>query len=80
MANGLFLEQYVGYIYFAKNKLLNFTLGLDIAYGFTEGRRSYLYDVMRSDEKKRSEILVGIRGGWMLPIFHRKSEEVSFDE
>ena len=80
MANGMFLEEYVGYIYFAKNKLINFNIGLDIVYGFTQGRRSYLYDLQRSDETKRSDILVGVRGGWMIPIFHRKSEEVSFEE
>ena len=80
MANGMFLEQYVGYIFFAKNKLINFNMGLDFAYGFTQGRRSYLYDLMRADDSKRSDILLGIRGAWMIPIFHRKSEEVSFDE
>lgn len=79
LTNGTFLEQYVGYIYFANNKLVNFTLGIDFLAGFTQGRRDYLYDVMRPDNAKRLDILWGIRGGWFIPIFNRKSEDMMFE-
>jgi len=79
LTNGSFLEEYVGYIYFAKNKLLNFTLGLDGLVGFTRDRRSYLYDVMRTDNAQRVDFLFGLRGGWFIPIFKRKSEELLFE-
>jgi hypothetical protein len=79
LTNGLLLEQYVGYNYFANNGLINFHIGLDIAAGFTKGRRDYLYDVMRADDKSRLDILFGIRGGWYIPIFKRKSEEFYFE-
>jgi hypothetical protein len=79
LTNGWFIDQYVGYIYFAKNRLLNFTLGADILVGFTQGRRDYLYDVMRPDNDKRIDILFGLRGGWYIPIFKRKSEELIFE-
>lgn len=79
LTNGLFLEQYAGYIYFAKNGLLNFTLGLDALFGFTQGRRDYLYDVMRPDNQQRLDILFGVRGGWFIPIFRKKSEEMMFE-
>lgn len=79
LTNGFLLEQYVGYTYFANNGLLNFHIGLDIAAGFTQGRRDYLYDVRRPDDGSRVDILFGIRGGWYIPIFKRKSEEFYFD-
>lgn len=79
LTNGLFAEQYAGYVYFAKNGLLNFTLGLDALFGFTQGRRDYLYDVMRPDDKQRLDILFGLRGGWFIPMFRRKSEEMLFE-
>jgi subtilase family serine protease len=79
LTNGFFVEQYVGYNYFAKNGLINFNIGLDIAAGFTKGRRDFLYDVMRADNKSRMDILFGIRGGWYIPIFKRKSEEIYFE-
>lgn len=79
LTNGLFLEQYIGYAYFSNNGLLNFNIGLDIAAGFTKLRRDYQYDIMRGDNSSRMDILFGIRGGWYIPIFKRKSEEFFFE-
>ncbi len=79
LTNGFFLEQFAGYTYFAPNGLLNFNFGLDVMVGFTQGRRDYLYDVMRPDDKKRTDILVGARAGWMIPSFKRRSEDISFE-
>ncbi|OSZ78557.1 hypothetical protein CAP35_09995 [Chitinophagaceae bacterium IBVUCB1] len=79
LVNGLFVEQYVGYVYFANNGIVNFNIGLDIAAGFTKGRRDYLYDVMRTDDKARIDILFGIRAGWYIPVFKKKSEEIFFE-
>jgi hypothetical protein len=79
LTNGSFVEQYVGYSFFSNSRLVNFTLGFDGLFGFTRGRRDYLYDVMRPDNKQRLDILYGIRGGWFIPVFKRKSEELMFD-
>ncbi|HLO69466.1 MAG TPA: hypothetical protein VK167_01265 [Flavipsychrobacter sp.] len=79
LTNGAFIEEYIGYAYFANNGLINFNIGLDITAGFTKGRRDYLYDVQRPDDKSRLDIFFGIRGGWYIPIFKRKSEEIFFE-
>jgi hypothetical protein len=78
LTNGIFLEQFVGYNYFGKDGLINFHIGLDIAEGFTGGRRDYLLDVARPDDKHRLDLLFGIRGGWYIPIFKRKSDDIYF--
>ena len=79
LTNGAFIEQYLGYAYFSSNRLLNFTLGVDFLAGFTKGRRDYLYDVMRPDNKSRVDILYGLRGGWFIPTFRKKSDELVFE-
>lgn len=78
LTNGLFLEPYAGYIFFSKNGLINFHIGLDIMAGFTQGRRDFLFDVQRPGNDKRFDMLFGIRGGWYVPVFKRKSEEYFF--
>jgi hypothetical protein len=78
LTNGLFVEPYVGYVYFSKNGLLNFHIGLDVMAGFTQGRRDYLFDVQKPGNDKRLDILFGIRGGWYIQVFKRKSEEYFF--
>ena len=79
LTNGGFAEAYAGYTHFSKNVLVNFTIGIDALFGFTQGRRDYLYDVMHSDTKQRLDILYGIRAGWFIPIFKHKSEELLFE-
>ena len=79
LANGIFVEQYLGYMYFSKSRLINFTLGADLLVGFTQGRRDYLYDVMRPDHAKRLDVLFGLRAGWFIPMFKRSSEDMMFE-
>ncbi len=79
LANGMYVEQYAGYVYYANNGLVNFTVGLDVLAGFTQGRRDYLFDVGRPGNDKRFDLLFGIRGAWFIPIFRRKSEEIFFE-
>ena len=79
LTNGLYLEQYIGYNYFSNNGLINFHIGVDAGLGFTKDRRDYLFDVRRTDDKARLDVLFGIRGGWYIPIFKRKSEEFYFE-
>lgn len=79
LTNGLFAEQYLGYVYFSKSRLINFHIGIDALFGFTQCKRDYLYDVMRTDNKQRLDILFGLRGGWYIPMFKRKSEDLLFE-
>ena len=80
LTNGLYVEQFAGYNYFDKRGAINFHIGLDILAGFTKGRRDYLYDVRRPDDKSRLDLLFGIRGGWYIPVFKQKSEEIFFEQ
>lgn len=79
LTNGWYLEQFAGWNMFDKAGLVNFHIGLNVMAGFTKGRRDYLYDVMRKDDAPRLDLLFGIRGGFYIPIFNKKSEEVYFD-
>jgi hypothetical protein len=79
LTNGWYLEQFVGYNMFDRRGLLNFHIGLNVMAGFTQGRRDYLYDVMRKDDASRFDLLLGIRGGWYIPLFSKKSEEIYFE-
>jgi hypothetical protein len=79
LTNGIYVEQYLGYNYFSNSGLINFHIGLDVGLGITKDRRDYLFDVRRADDKSRFDVLFGIRGGWYIPIFKRKSEEFYFE-
>lgn len=78
LSNGLFVENFTGYTYYAKNKLINFFAGLDMVWGFTQGRRDYLFDVSRSDKARRNDILLGFKAGWIIPIYKKNAEEIYY--
>lgn len=79
LTNGWYLGQFIGYTYFSNSGLVNFNIGLNATFGFTQGRRDYLLDVRRPGTDSRTDIIIGIRGGWYIPIFKRKSEEYYFE-
>jgi hypothetical protein len=78
LTNGFYVEQLVGYNYFDKKGFINFNIGFDFVAGFTNGRRNYQYDIMRSDEGARIDLLSGLKLTWYIPIFHRQSEDYYF--
>ncbi len=69
LSNGLALRQFVGYQLLGKDKLVNFTFGLEFIQGFTQNRRSYNFDEMRADTEKRVDLLIGLKVGWTLPFY-----------
>lgn len=79
LTNGIFVEQFVGYNHFSNNGFINFNIGVNALFGFTQGRRDFLFDTQQPGNDKRLDILLGVRGSWYLPIFKRKSEELFFE-
>jgi hypothetical protein len=79
LANGLFVEQFVGYNYISKQGFVAFNIGLNALAGFTQGRRDIWLDTRQPGDDKRLDVLLGIRGSWYIPIFHRRSDELFFE-
>jgi len=69
LTNGLALHQFIGYQYMSNKRTINFFVGLDFYEAFTQNRRDFNYDEMRKDNTKRADILLGIKTGWILPIY-----------
>jgi hypothetical protein len=72
LSNGLLLSQNLGYRYLSGNHLLNIYVGLECMEGFTESRRSFDYDKMERDTKKRLDVLYGAKIAWILPVYDNR--------
>ncbi len=70
LASGLCFSQSVSYIYVGNRRLVNFFITGEILEGFTKGRRSYDFDLEIPDTGKRTDILAGLRLGWILPLYN----------
>jgi hypothetical protein len=71
LSNGFLLTESVGYLYLSNNRLANIYFGLECMQGFTKSRRSFDYDLMKQDSKKRVDILYGAKIAWILPLYKK---------
>ncbi len=71
LTGGLAFTQFVGYMYLSNNRLTNFYAGFEFNEGFTKGLRGVQYDTGMSDAAKRTDIQMGLRAGWVLPLYKR---------
>jgi hypothetical protein len=69
LTNGLAFTQFIGYIHCGNNRLINFFTGIEVTEAFTESRRDWDFALMMKDDKKRRDILFGVKVGWFFPIY-----------
>ena len=72
---GYAVNGFVGYLYMSKNRLLNFFGGFDYTYGRTKSLRKFNYDTQEADTETNTNILYGIRLGWIIRLNKRHSQE-----
>ena len=72
LTNGLSVSEYVGYMFYGKNNLLNFYSGIEFTQAWTQNRRSFNFDTQSQDLTKRLDLLMGAKIGWMIPFYSRK--------
>ena len=78
LTNGAMASGFLGYLYLERKKFISVYGGLDFAMGFTQNRRAWNFDLMGPDTHKRLDMYIGIKVGWVIPIFTNKDEEVYF--
>ncbi len=71
LTNGPEISTFLGYVYLGNRKLINFWIGGQLNVGFTMNRRSYNFDTRSNDPTHRTDILLGIKGGWILPLYKK---------
>lgn len=75
LSRGIALNQSVGYIFLSNNRIANFYAGIDITEAFTKNIRGFNYDLMKKDDAQRTDVLIGFRVGWILPLYKRAPKE-----
>jgi hypothetical protein len=71
LTNGFVVSQFVGYMFLGERRLLNFYMGVESYEGFTKSVRKLNYDTGLPDNASRLDVLVGLRVGWILPLYSR---------
>ncbi|MBI1222271.1 MAG: hypothetical protein GC180_06665 [Bacteroidetes bacterium] len=66
---GYMINEFIGYQNLDKKKRINFFVGLEFAQGYTHSRRKIDYDKMSGNTTPRRDNYIGLRFGWLLPIY-----------
>jgi len=76
---GYAVNGFLGYLYMSKNRLVNFYGGFDYTQGRTKSMRKYNYDTQEFDNKTNTDILYGVRLGWIIRLNKRKTQEFYYN-
>lgn len=72
---GYAANYFAGYLFLSKNRLINFFGGFDYTIGWTKNLRKYNYDTQTEDTERHTNVLYGIRLGWIIRLNKRQAQE-----
>ena len=75
LRNGIALRGFLGYQFLSNKKLINFYGGVEYTFAWTKSRRNYDFNLRGKDNTQYHDSMIGIRVGWILPIYRRAPEE-----
>lgn len=75
LTNGFLLSENIGYLFLSKNRIANCYIGFECMQGFTKNRRSFDFDTMEKDNKKRLDVLYGLKFSWIIPLYKKAPQE-----
>ena len=74
------LNQFIGYLFTHPTLLVNFYAGFNFMQAFTKSIRGYNYDMLEYDNALRQDFSMGIKLGWIIPIYqNNKAKQYYFD-
>ncbi|MFN8288556.1 MAG: hypothetical protein U0V74_17505 [Chitinophagales bacterium] len=75
MCNGPVISQFVGGTFMARRKYYSFYAGLQFDVAFTKDRRNFDFYEQRKLTENRVDMFLGLKVGWILPIFLQANEK-----
>lgn len=74
LTNGILVQENISLFYNPKGRSIAFSFGIEAIQAFTQNRRSYNFDTMQKDTKKRIDALIGPKIG-MVIMFKKTSPD-----
>jgi hypothetical protein len=78
MSNGPVISQFIGGIFLQRKRFISVYGGLQFDLGFTQGRRNFDFYTQSKLNDKRLDMFLGLKIGWVIPVFLQASEKEYF--
>lgn len=79
LTNGIVFSQFAGYFYMGNNRFTNFFAGVEAFQGFTRSRRDWNFDTQTRDDQLRTDLLLGLRIGWVIHVYRRTGRDFYYN-
>lgn len=76
---GVSAKQFVGYLFQADYRFLNFYAGFEFVEGFTQNVRNYNFDLEGPDPGIKFDFLYSVKVGWLIPLYKRAPKAFYYD-
>lgn len=78
MCNGPVVSQFIGGVFMERKKFISVYGGLQVDAAFTYSRRAYDFYLKQPMNEKRIDLFIGIKIGWIIPVFLKASDKVEY--
>ena len=73
-SSGFALNEFIGYQFMRKNRLLSFFVGVEFYQVWTKPNRNYIFfEGPTKNMPRKFSGLFGIKAGWNIPVYEKKS-------
>ena len=79
LTGGISLNQFIGWYFMSNSRLLNFYAGFEFHEAFTKSLRDWDFHNMGKDNNNNFDFFLGIKVGWMLPIYDRAPDKFYYN-
>ena len=73
-SSGFALNQFIGYLFIQKNRILNFYGGIEVFEIWTKPNRNFVFpEGPTANMKSKFSCLLGLKIGWNIPLYEKKT-------
>ena len=77
-AGGFCMTQFIGYVFMRKVRVTSFYAGVEVSEIWTKSNRNFQFLLHGKDESKKFSVLLGIKVGWIIPIYEKRKIETLY--
>lgn len=75
---GFYMSQFLGYIHLGKRRVASFYGGIEIYEMWTAPTRNWNFVTGMTDSSKKFSALLGVKIGWIIPLYEKKRTETFY--
>lgn len=79
LSGGFALNQFVGWYFMSNTRLANFYGGVEFQQVFSKSLRDWNISTMEKDNSRNFDYYIGLKIGWMLPIYNRAPDKYYYN-